>query len=338
MIRSLKKAVYVLIPLIVYIVVHDIVRILLMFVLQVTAQHSQAMYEVVLRNNAAFSGIISVLDMLAAAAAVMVLLKFDGEELAPADYFNVNGLSFYRRDRLHPAWVSWALIIICGLLWALGLNIFLNLTGISGFSEAYSETADAQYSLPIGLGIVIYGLISPAVEEFVFRLAVFGRMKRRFPFVIAVLASSLFFGLYHENLVQGIYGTVMGIIMCLACEYVHSVLGAFAVHSTANLCIYILGCSGKLSSLNNTIACVTVCAAALISLAVCIFFMIRSEKKAGMPEGVAPVGCFYIDPSLDEDYEGDYEEDHHDDIEAYSETDRGADPETGSEDDPGDEE
>lgn len=303
MINSLKKAGYVLTPLIVYYVVHDVVRLLLMFVLQFTAQHSQKLYDIVLNNSPLFSGIISALDMIIGAVAVVILIRYDSSELALEDYFNLNGLSFYRKDKLHPAWISWGIIALQGFFAAVGLNSLLSLTGIVGASSSYENASKAQYALPVWLGIIIYGLISPMVEEFLFRLVIFGRMKRRFSYLISILVTSVFFGLYHGNMVQGIYGTLMGILMCLACEYVHSVLGAFAVHSIANLSIYLLGVCGMLGKFNNIKACVIFLLAAVLLLGLELGFTASSRKKLGVTEGIVPVGCFYIDPAYE------YEED-----------------------------
>ena len=81
-------------------------------------------------------------------------------------------------------------------------------------------------------------------------------MKRRFHIAIAMIISSMFFGLYHGNLVQGVYGFAMGLLMCMACEYVHSVMGAFLMHSAANLTVYLLGRSGVLMKIHTPVYCI----------------------------------------------------------------------------------
>ena len=287
-------------PFLVYYVVHGATRFLMMYILQYISSHSAGAYGVIRNNDAVFSGIISLLDMLIGAVVLIILMKHDIEELSVWDYLNLNGLSFYRKDRLRPAWLSWAVIIVQAVSMALGLNILIGLSGIMKLSS-YGETAGAQYSIPLWFGIFLYGLVSPLVEELLFRTIVYGRMKRRFSLVISIVVSSMFFGLYHGNLVQGIYGFIMGVIMCMACEYVHTVTAAFLMHSVANLTIYLLGMRGVLINLSSLSCCLIFMGIALITIGIEVTGARQSLSKLGPIEGIEKVGVFYIDPTLIEE-------------------------------------
>ena len=289
-------------PFLVYYVVHGATRFLMMFILQYISSHSAGAYSVIRDNDAVFSGIISLLDMLIGAAVLLVLMRHDIEELSVWDYVNLNGLSFYRKDRLHPAWFGWAVIIVQAVSMALGLNILIGLSGIMKLSS-YGENVGAQYSIPLWFGIILYGLVSPIVEELLFRTIVYGRMKRRFSLIISIVVSSMFFGLYHGNLVQGIYGFIMGIIMCMACEYLHTVAAAFLMHSVANLTIYLLGMRGVLINLSSVSYCLIFIGIALITIGIEVAGARGSLKKLGPIEGIEKVGVFYVDPTLIEDDE-----------------------------------
>lgn len=83
-------------------------------------------------------------------------------------------------------------------------------------------------------------LLAPVAEEGIFRLFLFGRLLRdRFGFWGASLLSSLAFGIYHGNWIQGIYGCFMG--MALAWGYesseYHKYRMAVIMHMAANLSV-----------------------------------------------------------------------------------------------------
>lgn len=290
--KSLKKALYVLFPLAVYYVVHNVSKIILVALLNIVAGHINGGYEFVINHNGFFTGIISAIDMIIGAISVLMIMKYDYDELSIWDYLNLNTISFYRKDRLHPAWFSWALIVVQAISAAIGLNILLYLIDFFKLSQSYNEASDSLYSFPVWLGVILFGFISPAVEELLFRTVIFSRMKRNFPYVISVIATSIFFGMYHGNLVQAVYGGLMGMLMCIACEYVHTVVGAFVLHSVANLTVYLLSYKDWLVKIANLQVCVIMCVILVLTLVTQFAFSRESVKKLGPIEGVGPVGIF----------------------------------------------
>lgn len=292
---SLRKAGYVLLPLVAYVVVHDITRIILMYIVSIIAGTSSTVYVYIADHDAIFSGVMAIIEMAAGTAVLLFMMKRDGWELSIWDYVNLNGISFYRADKLHKTWVSYAVLVIQAISAAIGLNALLYLTGIAKNPSAYDGAGGKSYSLPLLFGVIMYGFISPAVEELLHRIIIFGRMKRCYPYVVSVIVSSFFFGLYHQNLVQMIYGTLMGILMCLACEYIHTILGAFIVHSLANITVYILGYIGVFSSMGTVRICVICLVIAALTLIWEVVSSFRSARIVGVPYGVDKVGLFFVD-------------------------------------------
>ncbi|MBQ8946277.1 MAG: CPBP family intramembrane metalloprotease [Lachnospiraceae bacterium] len=299
MMNSFKKVIYVLLPIMAYYVVHDLTRLLMMFLLQFASTGSTAVYDFVRGNDAFLSGIISVIDILVGVAVLLFIMRTDKEELSIWDYLNVNGLSFYRTDRIHAPAFSWILLSLQAVSMALGINILIRLSGIVEHS-AYGETTYTQYMIPMWLGLLLYGVISPVAEELLFRLIVFGRLKRRFNIYIAILMTSLFFGLYHGNIVQGIYGFIMGALMCIAVEYVHSVYGSLLIHSLANITIYILGLKGVLGEVGGIGTGLALVSFGLVTLFFELYYSHRTVAEYGDIYGVTYVGGFFTD-----DYESD---------------------------------
>lgn len=126
---------------------------------------------------------------------------------------------------------------------ALGFALFFNsvaiVSGFTGKSQAFSETASAQFALPIWLGIIVYGIVTPITEEIVHRGLIYNRLRRYYNLPIAIIGCSLLFGISHGNLVQLVYGFIMGLLIC----YVYERLGAFVYpvlfHCIANVAVYV---------------------------------------------------------------------------------------------------
>ncbi len=131
--------------------------------------------------------------------------------------------------------------IFLGIFSALMLNVLLSLIGLTGSVESYNELAKRQFALPLMLGIILYGIISPIAEELVFRGLVYNRMRRNEVSVpAAIILSSLFFGIYHFNIVQAVYGVLMGLIMVCVYEKYGGFIYPVIIHAVANSFIYIL--------------------------------------------------------------------------------------------------
>ena len=73
------------------------------------------------------------------------------------------------------------------------------------------------------------------MEELIFRGLLFKRLREVMPMVPAVIYSALFFGLYHGNLVQIIYGTICGLLLAYVYEKFGSLKAPVLMHMTMNI-------------------------------------------------------------------------------------------------------
>lgn len=84
--------------------------------------------------------------------------------------------------------------------------------------------------------ILIAGIVAPIVEELVFRKVLLDRL-RKYGDLLAVLVSGLCFGLYHGNIAQFLYASVLGFIFAYVVIRTGRIRYSIALH----ICINILG-------------------------------------------------------------------------------------------------
>lgn len=226
---SFQKAWKVLFPYLLYYLAYNAVYMILVFVQSVLLQHLGEEYvRRVTEHGAAVTGVTSGLCMLLGILPLLPMLK---AELAAC------------REECRPGtekWVREALVTVAlAVLSSLGLNMLLTLTGFAESSQTYQKVAENQYGVAFGIGIVLYGLVSPLAEEVVFRGVIYNRMRRLYGPVAAVIASGILFGAFHGNLVQGVYGACMGILIACMYERKRRFFIPVLFHAAANLAVYV---------------------------------------------------------------------------------------------------
>ncbi len=103
--------------------------------------------------------------------------------------------------------------------------------------ESVWEEYGAQSSMIGGSGIMAVlasVIIAPLTEEVFFRGIVYTRLRRAMPPVVAMILSSLVFGLLHGQLIWVCYAFVMGMALCAVFERTGSIRASFTVHLAFN--------------------------------------------------------------------------------------------------------
>ena len=126
----------------------------------------------------------------------------------------------------------------------LGVNIFLELIGMTDKSAAYQQVVEDQYAAALPVGLICYGIITPIAEELLFRGIVYNKLKKMMKLAPAVVVSAALFGLYHGNDVQGIYAFIIGALMAYMYEYFADFRMPVFMHIGANVLAYILSFTG----------------------------------------------------------------------------------------------
>jgi hypothetical protein len=126
-------------------------------------------------------------------------------------------------------------IILTAAFLGIAMNNILSMSPLIAMSEAFAQASEDFYAGTFALEILGSAILTPILEELVYRGIIYIRLKRHLGEVPAVLLSALIFGLMHFNIVQFIYAFVLGIMLALFMENTGHVYGAIAGHMTVNL-------------------------------------------------------------------------------------------------------
>ncbi|KIR01994.1 CAAX amino terminal protease family protein [Lachnospiraceae bacterium TWA4] len=140
--------------------------------------------------------------------------------------------------RVNVYW--YVLPVVVGIAAAIAGNNMISMSGIAANSQGFEEATSILFSGSVAIQVFGIGVLIPIVEEMIFRGLVYRRAGDQFSMMQAMVVSSLIFGLLHGNIVQGIYGVVLGFLLCLVYERFHDLKAAILMHMGANL-IVILG-------------------------------------------------------------------------------------------------
>lgn len=131
-------------------------------------------------------------------------------------------------------WKYIAVVVIAAAM-GLGLNNLILLSDLSSLSASYEDTIEMLYNPPMAVQLVVLGVLMPVCEEMVFRGVVYKRLRYQESYMTAALYSSLIFAAMHGNLVQILYGFIMGMMFANLYERYGSVKAPIMAHIVANI-------------------------------------------------------------------------------------------------------
>lgn len=167
-------------------------------------------------------------------------------------------------------------LLLAGVTTCLCLNHVLMLVPIS--KEGYQSTSELLYQPALWEQVICTGIVIPFTEELIFRGMAFGSLRRELSFSGATLISAVYFGLFHGNLIQGIYAFLMGIF--LAGVYESGGFGyAWIFHGTANLTAIFLTKAGLDQKITSDFGMAVTAAAGGLLTAAAFYQMGRNRKK-----------------------------------------------------------
>lgn len=106
--------------------------------------------------------------------------------------------------------------------------------------DSYNMVMERLTDSSIMMTFIYVLLIGPISEELIFRGAILDRFYLAFPYLIANLLQAALFGVYHMNLIQGLYAFCLGFVLGLVRYVSGSILASVLAHILFNATSYAL--------------------------------------------------------------------------------------------------
>lgn len=127
----------------------------------------------------------------------------------------------------------------------LGISCWLFNSGVlSLIDEAGLFTSQFDYmenmlaplsSGSIIISIIAVGIVAPFAEEFLFRGVIYNTLSKKISIKWTIIIQAILFGVFHFNLVQGAYATLLGLVFGYITYKTKSLWTAIIVHMVNNL-------------------------------------------------------------------------------------------------------
>jgi len=237
---SLIKAWDILMPMLVYFVVYDVAGILLSFLAGLIGEKIGGnFYEGMLAHAETVRGILVILSLTVSMAALYPMAKW---EFFLKDYGIVGTFITAKKEQEERGKKirHGIVLVITAISASLALNLLFSFLSVADLSKKYGQVVQNQNAVAPFVGIFLYGIFSPLAEEMLFRGLLYNRMKQYFSQRLSIVFSALFFGLYHGNLVQGMFGFILGIVIAWFYERFEKWYVPVAFHGIINLTSYLL--------------------------------------------------------------------------------------------------
>ena len=108
-------------------------------------------------------------------------------------------------------------------------------------TEEYSALIETLIGGNLWLSLLVTVILAPLAEELLFRGVIFEKAKSIMPFMMANIVQAVLFGIYHMNLIQGVYAFVLGMVLGFVAEYFHSIWASILLHAFVNGSAELLG-------------------------------------------------------------------------------------------------
>ncbi len=136
----------------------------------------------------------------------------------------------------HPAKrLTYLFPIFAGITICIAGNFFLSLLPFDIlFPREESPLDSILYGGNIWIEIIVTVFIGPVGEELAFRGLFYRRLRDYMPAWATTILVSLGFGIYHGNLLQGVYAFFVGLVLAYIYEKYQNILAPILVHVAAN--------------------------------------------------------------------------------------------------------
>ena len=134
-------------------------------------------------------------------------------------------------------------VLLGALCWLFNSSLLTLISNAGLLEEQFINMENILSPLTAGsivVSIITIGIIAPIAEEFLFRGVVFNTLRKRFSPAWTIGLQGVFFGIYHMNLIQGTYATLLGVIFGYVTYKTRSIWPAIIMHIVNNSMSFIL--------------------------------------------------------------------------------------------------
>ncbi len=126
-------------------------------------------------------------------------------------------------------------IIVIAAAFGFSLNNIISMSPLVELSEGYEQANMGFYGSTMTLELIGAGILTPILEELVFRGIIYNSLKKISKTLTATVISALIFAFVHFNIVQFVYAFLVGMVLAVIMEKSRHVYGAMIGHITANV-------------------------------------------------------------------------------------------------------
>lgn len=124
-----------------------------------------------------------------------------------------------------------------GIVATVGVSRIILMLPFDNIIGSYSQIKEGYQVGSIWMQFLTLGILAPVTEELLFRGLVYKRLKTYYDWITAAYISGIIFGIAHLNLVQGIYGFIMGIVFSFIYEKYKNIVAPIIMHMAANIVV-----------------------------------------------------------------------------------------------------
>lgn len=131
--------------------------------------------------------------------------------------------------------------IVLGITASLGIGRFIALLPIDGILGNYKEVQRVTLDNSIIIQLLVGGVLTPVLEEMLFRGIIYKRLKTYYEVTIAAYIAAIIFAVAHFNLIQGLYAFIVGIVLIYLYEKSGNLVTTICMHCAANVTTVLMG-------------------------------------------------------------------------------------------------
>lgn len=121
-----------------------------------------------------------------------------------------------------------------GATFGTGISMIITLLPLDNILGSYEDSSKLLMNSNFFVLFITLGIIVPFTEELIYRGIVYNRIKKYLNTSAALSLSAAMFGLFHFNLMQGIYAAILGLVLAVLYEKYHSLTASLLVHMAVN--------------------------------------------------------------------------------------------------------